>query len=994
MRRCLKSLQVRIARKNEFRPHWCERTLVFRPLFIASLSLPMLIGLASADDASVALVSRSTPLSPAESLESIVTSPEIRIELVASEPEVIDPVAARFDVKGRLWVVEMRDYPTGPVAGDGVSSTPEFAGSIRVLRDLDGDGVYEHAVVFADRLVFPTGVQPWRDGVIVTLAGRIAYMADTDGDDICDLEETWFTGFAEDNEQLRANHPTLGMDGLVYVAAGLRGGTIESTDARWSGAAKPVRLIHADFAFDPHGGYFGAVSGDSQYGLAIDDFGNRIGASNRNPAKLAVLPLSLVAHDPWLSSGDLVVDVSASGPDSSVHPIAAAWTTSNLHAGQYSAACAPHRIAASALPKSWQGNLLCCEPTGYLIQRSRVDDSAMVPISTTVLDPGEAIASRDPWFRPVDLVDGPGGCVYVVDMHRAVIEHPEWVPDELKHRVDERYGNDCGRIYRIQTSNHAYRVDLPESGEAGALVTMLDSSDVWQRSEATRLLVERGPDAVAVIRERFSSLRNAPGLSRAASLLAHFSALEIGDVEALADSSSSQLRSVAARLAVDVHSGVEVAARLVGDEVAAVRLAAVTALASTESMLDPASLESLAIASGEADQHATFVLAMGAVADANVEPLLRAILQRESPHRLEIASRLLRRAAAANPEADPFWLDVSDDDIQSLAAAWMDGVERSRRSPKKLVEEFSEANRQRWQHLVASSLAISLDQSRSSDQRVAAIRIAALGDRTELRGLRDEMTRAEVQTAVMRLFAEEDFAEHLRWLESRMAQLSWASSLAGVQLALSQPDGQRWVLDALAGGTLARGLLPPADAERLRGSSDVGVAARASKVLQAAGQDRGHVIEQYRNQLVTQADPLLGRGLFAKHCAACHVIAGEGHVVGPDISDSRTQTPDTLLVSILDPSRAIDAGFVRYSALTVGGQAFDGLLVDDRADAVTLKVSGGTFVTIPRDEIEELGARGVSLMPDGFEQLLTPAEMSNLISYLKNWRYLAGRTTP
>jgi putative heme-binding domain-containing protein len=133
-----------------------------------------------------------------------------------------------------------------------------------------------------------------------------------------------------------------------------------------------------------------------------------------------------------------------------------------------------------------------------------------------------------------------------------------------------------------------------------------------------------------------------------------------------------------------------------------------------------------------------------------------------------------------------------------------------------------------------------------------------------------------------------------------------------------------------------------------------------------------------------------GRQLFGKHCAACHRIANEGFLVGPDISDTRTQTPDSLLVSILDPSLAIDAGFVRYSLLTDDGRAIDGLLVDDRADAVTLKVAGGELITIQRDQIEELSPRGVSLMPDGFEQLLPPQDMSNLITYLKHWRYLSA----
>ncbi len=948
-------------------------------------------------DASTRLATRDAALSPTESLAAFVTSPDIRVELVACEPEVIDPVATRFDLQGRLWVVEMRDYPTGPQSADPSDSTagehpPSFNGTIRILRDLDQDGVYEHSVVFADHLVFPTGIQPWRDGVIVTLAGRIAYMADTDGDDVCNVKETWFTGFAEDNEQLRANHPTLGIDGLVYVAGGLRGGTIEPSDPRWPKRDEPVRLVHADFAFDPNGGYFGAVSGDSQYGLSIDDFGNRIGVSNRNPGKLAALPLSLVSHDPWLNSSDVVFDVSPSGADSSVHPIAESWTTSNLHAGQFSAACAVHRIAASGLPKSWQGDLLCCEPTAYLVQRARVDDSDAIPKSTAVLDPGEAIASRDAWFRPVDLVDGPAGCVYLVDMHRAVIEHPQWVPDELKHRVDERWGNDCGRIFRIRSAQHKFASTDPAIKDADprSLVSLLDSPDRWLRSEASRRLYEHGANSAAPLRESLMSLKTPSGLSRATSLLASIQALQLADIERLANDANPAVRSIAAKLATQISSGTNIASRLARDEAASVRLAAVTSLASLDSPLDEPSILSLAQASQFPKQHDVVELAIGAVADVNVSPLLSEMLRDESPLNLVIAKRLVRREAAANPDTEPSWLLVAgDSNARSLASAWIDGIERARKAPAVIVENFSPQAQHRMAKLVATAQDIASNRALSASERISAIRLAAIGDRTKLRELRDDTSSSEVQIAAIRVSAADDLIEFLDWLDSRIDQLPWSVSLASVQLALSKPSGQHWVLESLASNRLARGLLTASDSQRLLASKDGKVAKRAAEVLQVVGQDRSKVIERYRGYLSMDADAKVGQGLFVKHCSACHVIAGVGHHVGPDISDSRTQTPETLLVSILDPSRAIDAGFVRYSILTTDGRTVDGLLVDDRSDAVTLKVSGGDAVSINRDEIEQFLPRGVSLMPDGFEQQMAPVDVANLISYLKNWRYLA-----
>jgi glucose/arabinose dehydrogenase len=109
-----------------------------------------------------------SPISPEESLAHFELHPGLKIELVAAEPDVIDPVAIAFDEDGRLWVVEMIDYPNGPKEGESPRSR------IRILEDTDGDGRYDSSRVFADNLLFVNGVQPWRGGVIVTLAGEVA----------------------------------------------------------------------------------------------------------------------------------------------------------------------------------------------------------------------------------------------------------------------------------------------------------------------------------------------------------------------------------------------------------------------------------------------------------------------------------------------------------------------------------------------------------------------------------------------------------------------------------------------------------------------------------------------------------------------------------------------------------------------------------------------------------------------------------------------------
>ncbi|MCX7422726.1 MAG: c-type cytochrome [Planctomycetia bacterium] len=448
------------------------------------------------------------PLSPEESLKHLVLAdPNLVIEIVAAEPEVVDPVAIQFDEHGRLWVVEMRDYPNGPEP-----SQPPMS-RIKLLEDKDGDGRYETAHVFADKLLFATGVQPWDGGVIVTLAGEVAYFKDTDGDHKADVRETWFTGFSESNPQLRANHPTFGPDGWIYVANGLRGGNVIGVKKDWPLVAdasrvqakdagkgtrdasttepQPVSLTGRDFKFDPLTGRYEAISGNGQFGMTFDAWGNRFVCDNRHPCRHVIFEEDFIKRCPHVAFPAVVHDVIPADDKNQVFPLTSAWTTSNVHAGTFTASCGVTVYTGDWLPEEFRGNVFVCEPTGNLVQRAILEpdgvtfksrnpyqqvsgkalaagrtgtdkptrdttlprDSTPPAASAVPLTNGtqEFLASRDDWFRPVDLQNGPDGALYVVDMYRAVIEHPEWVPDELKKRPDTWLGNDKGRIYRIRS---------------------------------------------------------------------------------------------------------------------------------------------------------------------------------------------------------------------------------------------------------------------------------------------------------------------------------------------------------------------------------------------------------------------------------------------------------------------------------------------------------------------------------------------------------------
>ncbi len=344
-------------------------------------------------------------------------------------------------------------------------------------------------------LLFANGVQPWKGGVIVTMAGQVAYFRDNDGDDRADLRETWFEGFKEENPQLRANHPTFGLDNRIYVANGLRGGTVIAVKDHWKEGAKPVSISGRDFRFNPLNGTYAAISGAGQFGLTFDDFGNRFVCSNRSPCKQIVLESEYLARNPFLAVAQVGNDVSPAGEESRVYPLIKAWTTSTLHAGQFTAACGVTIYRGDALPKEFQGNSFTCEPTGSLVHRDVLSPQGATFTSHYGRKEVEFLASRDPWFRAVNLANAPDGALYVVDMYRAVIEHPQFMPTELKTRRDLTDGNDRGRIYRIvpKTGKLPMRESSPSLAKLppGELTKLLDHENGWNRETAARLIYER-----------------------------------------------------------------------------------------------------------------------------------------------------------------------------------------------------------------------------------------------------------------------------------------------------------------------------------------------------------------------------------------------------------------------------------------------------------------------------------------------------------------------
>ena len=220
-----------------------------------------------------------SPPTPADkALATIHVRPGFRAELVAAEPMVVDPVAFDWGPDGKLWVVEMGDYPLGLDGAWKPGGKGAPGGRVRFLEDANGDGAYDKSTVFLDGLTMPNGVLPWRRGVLITAAPEILYAEDTDGDGKADVKKPLFVGFGEGNPQLRVNGLRYGLDGWVYCANGWSNGKVKSI-----ATGQQVNLAGHDVRIRPDEGLIELESGVSQFGRNRDDWDNWFGENNSYP---------------------------------------------------------------------------------------------------------------------------------------------------------------------------------------------------------------------------------------------------------------------------------------------------------------------------------------------------------------------------------------------------------------------------------------------------------------------------------------------------------------------------------------------------------------------------------------------------------------------------------------------------------------------------------------------------------------------------------------
>jgi putative membrane-bound dehydrogenase-like protein len=927
-----------------------------------------------------------SPLSAKDALKTWRLPDGFKIELVAAEPDLMDPVAMAFDENGRIYVAEMADYPLGPPSG-----------RIKLLESTKGDGTYDKCTTFASNVPYPNGVMPWKGGVLVTAAPDILYFKDTKGDGKADVREVVWTGFSEGNQQHRVNGLQFGLDNWIYGANGDSGGNVRPGN---QADAKRTSIRGSDFRFKTDFTGIEPVAGASQYANTFDDWGNRYMNNNSNHIYTAVLPLRYLGRNPSLSVAAVQEMISDHGPASQVYPASRITERFNDYntAGHFTSACSVTIYRGDGLGPDFRGNAFCCEPVHNLVHRDLLVQKGASFTAKRAYENKEFLASTDTWSRPVNLCTGPDGMLYVVDMYRAVIEHPQWIPLEVQRRVDLRAGWDKGRIYRVSPTA-SKPAALPSLGKASPaeLVALLEKENAWWRLTAQRLLIEKQDQAaVQPLRALFHVSRSPLARLHALWTLEGLGALETTDV---------------ARALKDADAGVrEHALRLAEPRIAELRDAVLALVADAA----PRVRFQLAFTLGEVrDDRALAALAKIAVQDATDRWVQTAILSSIKGSAQKLLSKILQSSPDFLEKAGPGSMEL----VRQLAD--LTGAGRNEEEVAdwlKLLAEGSGAQPARWRLVALSALGPSLrrwgasldsllkkagvekqvgewsarlletagDGARDVAERVNAIDLLAMmpgaGTREGLGKLLRPQEPQDVQVAAVRALSSAPADQLLA---------NWAAYTGPVRKAVlaalfARPDQIPLILEKLEKNEIRTVELEVHHRDQLLKNPKGEIRARAKALLEGkAANELDELVDQMAPKVFAlTGDRGRGEKVYMTNCATCHRLHGQGFKVGADLTSVAGRDRLSLLTDILNPNKAIDPQFQVYVVKTPKGELISGVIAAETPASITLRRANAEENTVLRRDIAEIKAWPASLMPEGIEKNVSPQDFADLFVFL------------
>jgi len=422
------------------------------------------------------------PLSPEESIKHTQVPVGFKLELFASEPDIVNPIYFQWDKSGRLWVVETVDYPNELKEGRKGNDR------IKICEDTDGDGKADKFTIFADGFNIPTSLTFARGGVILAHAPDLLFLQDTDGDDKADIRKILITGFGLNDTHAGPSNLRYGLDNWIYGTVGYSG-----FNGEVNGETHSFRSGTFRFKSDGSKMEFLHQYNNNTWGIGLNHQGDIFGSTaNNNPSFFGGVPSRV--HN---GEKRMTAKMIASSPR--FYPI-----TPNIRQvdafNAYTAGCGHAFATSSGFPESWRNQrAFICGPTGHLLGMYdvRPKGSGFESVNAYSL-----VASTDEWFSPIVAEVGPDGNLWIADWYNFIIQHNP-TPNLNRGGYDAQRGlgnahinpnrdRQHGRIYRlVYQKNEAPVINL-ENASWEKLVQALENDNMFWRLTAQRLLVDGG----------------------------------------------------------------------------------------------------------------------------------------------------------------------------------------------------------------------------------------------------------------------------------------------------------------------------------------------------------------------------------------------------------------------------------------------------------------------------------------------------------------------
>ena len=903
------------------------------------------------------------------------------LQIVATDPFVINPVALAFDAAGRLFVAEQA-VENGP-------------GRIKLLEDADGDGYFDEARIFADNLPSPTALICYGGGLFVASGTQIVFLPDENRDGIADLTREIFGGFETNNANGVAgggiNNFTWGLDNRIHAASAGVGGDIACLAIP---TGQRLAVTGHDFAFDPRTLEMILEPGGNSRGVTFDSAGRRFLCTATRPAQFSVCDPDRASQNPLYIWPQLLADLTPADLRVSLQPamLSAANTNSlpangvylsraRLATNQFAKASSLHVYRGGAMSRELANNVFITDPMLRTVSRWQLRENGTVPVleRPNAERNSEFLSSRDPTFRPVQIANGPDGTLYIADLARENLDQP----------------GDRGRIWRVlpRTAVSARAPDLTTLNSA-RLIELLGSPNSWARSTASRLLFERADtNSIALVTKEFRWSWNPLAKLHMLHLLDALGALnEETLLRALRDKDEGVRENAAKLAARSIRNG----------------------------GMPNAILAQLAVTANDVSARVRFQAAL-TLAGVNhpAVPRMLANAVRRSPADPWLQSAVL---TGANSGAAAVLINlVSDSRMGGSAAGWdflrelalltgqqttagMDevlrAIEQSRLSAldqltlaRTVGEGLHLAGRtfvgttpdNTWRAFGSRALDIALGNN-SANVRAEAIRYVGVSGYTSrevsdwvLALLRPREPQV-VQSATIDALARFQDPYISSAFIQRWPSLPATSQREIISKLLGQFDRTMALLSALENNQIPRTALTDVQVNFLRTHRDTNTAARAVRLY--GPMSSGNLAAQFATALQIKGSVRNGRELFLQRCADCHQFKEEGRAFGPSLDSVANRDREQLLTDILEPNREVSPEYQTQVIHRTDNELSFGLVSESGPDVLVLKQPGGRRIFMPRTQVDDTFKQEWSLMPANATAGLSVTDLADLLAYI------------